>query len=96
MDRVISSGCIVCRSECFLPRGVWNSPFPMAATRSWWLMNAQWNQCGLQGSLKGQKGSSERTNLYPENYKKWLKVFGSLLTSYHLTLLYFHHCTNTF
>lgn len=60
---------------------VCNSPFPVAATRSWWLLKAQWNQCGLQGSLKGQKGSSERTNLYLENYKKGLKVFGSLLAS---------------
>lgn len=78
MDPVISNGCKFAGVTVFLPYGACNSTLAMAAVRNWWLVNAQRNECGLQGFLKGQKGSPERTNMYVGNTKKWSEESGLL------------------
>lgn len=49
----------VCRSNCFLPYGTCDSTLAMAAVRTWWLVNTQWNQCDLQGFPQRPEGSPE-------------------------------------
>lgn len=69
---------------CFLPYGTC-IVHPAMAARTWWLVNTQWNQCDLQGFVKGQKGSPERSNVHLGNYKKWSEgvwITASFLASY--------------
>lgn len=73
MDLVISNGCKFAGVTVFLPYGACDSTLVMAAIK-----NTQRNECGLQGFLKGQKGSLERTNMYLGNYKKWSEESGLL------------------